>query len=56
MGKGKEVIEVEAPYTKDTPKKCRYDIAENEYGISGSLYIEKSADVPDEFMVTLGEK
>jgi len=46
------VVEVVARFDKETKRKKRYGIVENEYGIVGTIYTDKDKEVPDEVMLT----
>lgn len=44
-------VEMEATYTKDTPKKHRFNSEKG--GISVSIYIGKNDTIPDELIIKL---
>jgi len=44
-------VEMEATYTKDTPKKLRFNSEKG--GISISIYIGKNDPIPDELLIKL---
>lgn len=44
-------VEMEATYTKDTPKKRRFNSEKS--GISVSIYIGKNESIPDELLIKL---
>lgn len=53
MPNGRETYaDVEAPFTKYTPKQLRFT-GKNREGISVSVYIPKGQDIPDIVRVTI---
>lgn len=53
--KKKEEIQVVANWDKDTKRKKRFVIKDNESGVSGNLYVDKDKDIPSSISVALRE-
>ena len=50
-GKGQETVVMEAYYTKDTPKKHRYNGSTDDIDVG--IYIKKTAGIPKQIVINL---
>lgn len=53
--KEKEEVKVVANWDKDTKRKKRFVIEDNESGVVGNLYVDKDKEIPSSISVVLSE-